>query len=92
MPVTGFVSARRYRLSHAQLEGFGRSAHDYLAIYELAGEPADAFAALHEELASGRMKLPPALRRDDINPWCYTPISETVRKIRLSQESRWRPV
>ena len=84
--VPGFVSARRYRLSDDQLGGFGSSKHTYLAIYEIAGEPADAFQALHDELESGRMKLPEALGRDDINPWCYTPISATVRMKRKAVE------
>jgi hypothetical protein len=84
--VPGFVSARRYGLSDDQLGGFGSSKHRYLAIYEIAGAPVDAFQALHDELDSGRMVLPEALRRDDINPWCYTPISATVHTKRKAVE------
>src|ERR1044072_2883473 len=76
--IDGFVSARRYKLTDAQIEGFPASEHTYLAIYEIEGAPADAFEQLVEELQSGRMELPASIETATISPWSFEAISERV--------------
>jgi hypothetical protein len=57
LAVPGFAAARRYRL-HTIKGEWTPSAHRYLSAYELAGDPADAMAALASDSAAGRMQLP----------------------------------
>ncbi|HZO06029.1 MAG TPA: hypothetical protein VFB52_06555 [Solirubrobacterales bacterium] len=76
--IDGFVSARRYKLTDAQIAGFPGSEHSYLAIYEIEGDPADAFAQLVDELQSGRMELPDSIEQATISPWSFEAISERV--------------
>jgi hypothetical protein len=76
--IPGFVSARRYKVTDAQIDGFPESAHTYLAIYEIEGDPADAFEQLVDELQSGRMELPAAIEQATISPWSFEAISERV--------------
>ena len=42
--IPGFVSARRFKLADAQMGAAGP--HQYLAIYEVEGDPGEALAAL----------------------------------------------
>ena len=49
--VPGFVRARRFKLSDSQMRPFGQ--FDYVAIYEIDGDPAPAIAALKEATAAG---------------------------------------
>lgn len=76
--IPGFVSAQRYKLTGAQIAGFPTSAHTYLSIYEVEGDPADAFDQLVEELQSGRMELPGSIQQATISPWSFEAISERV--------------
>lgn len=74
----GFIAARRYRLTDAQIAGFPASAHGYLSIYEIEGDPKEAFDALVEELESGRMELPGSIEQATIAPWSFEAITERV--------------
>jgi hypothetical protein len=76
--IPGFVAARRYKLTDAQIAGFPPSTHTYLSIYEIEGDPADAFKQLVEELESGRMELPGAIETATISPWSFEAITERV--------------
>jgi len=76
--IPGFVSAQRYKLTDAQIAGFPASEHTYLAIYEVEGDPADAFDQLVDELQSGRMALPDSIEQATISPWSFEAISERV--------------
>lgn len=64
--VPGFVAARRYRLSPAQLEGYSDTTHRYLALYWVQGDPAEALAALSGGLGDGTIVLQPCIDTDDI--------------------------
>ena len=76
--IPGFVSAQRYKLTDAQIAGFPESAHTYLSIYEIEGDPAAAFDQLVEELQSGRMELPDSIEQATISPWSFEAISDRV--------------
>lgn len=76
--IPGFVAARRYKLTDAQLDGFPASSHSYLSIYEIEGDPKDAFDALVAELESGRMALPGSIEQTTIAPWSFEAITERV--------------
>jgi hypothetical protein len=76
--IPGFVSAQRYKLTDAQIAGFPAASHTYLSIYEIEGDPADAFAVLVDELQSGRMELPASIEQATISPWSFEAISERV--------------
>ena len=76
--VKGFISARRYGLSDSQLAGFGESEHRYLAVYEISGDPSDAFADMTAALEDGRIQLVESLSISDLSPLCFTPITGWV--------------
>ena len=80
--IPGFVAAQRFKLTEAQIAGFPTSSHTYLAIYEIEGDPADAFEVLVDELQSGRMELPESIEQATISPWSFEAISERVAAAR----------
>jgi hypothetical protein len=77
--IPGFVAARRYRLTGAQLEGFGDSKQRYLALYWIEGDPADAFERLGSEIAEGRIVLPECLNGADTECVNFEAFGELVR-------------
>jgi hypothetical protein len=74
----GFVAARRFRLTGAQIPGFAESSHPYVAIYEIEGDPGEAFDALVAEMESGSIVLPDSIEQATISPWSFEAISERV--------------
>jgi hypothetical protein len=75
LAIPGFVAAQRFEPSEAQLDDFPGSAHRYVAIYEVEGDPGEALGRLQEEVATGRIALPAAIDVGSIRPWCFTPIT-----------------
>jgi hypothetical protein len=76
--IPGFVAARRYRLTDAQVPGFPQSSHAYMSIYEIEGDPGEALERLMAELESGRMALPDSIQQTTIAPWSFEAISGRV--------------
>jgi hypothetical protein len=66
LKVPGFVAARRYRLSDAQIgEAAVPGGHRFLALYEIEAEdPAQVLDALGQAAAEGRLPLSDALGMD----------------------------
>jgi hypothetical protein len=76
--IPGFIAAQRFKLTDAQIAGFPSSAHTYLSIYEIEGDPGKAFDQLVDELQSGRMELPASIEQATISPWSFEAVSERV--------------
>ncbi|MGE3775250.1 MAG: hypothetical protein AB7I32_20170 [Gammaproteobacteria bacterium] len=74
LDIPGFVAARRFELSPAQMGG--RGPQRYLAIYEIEGDPAAALAAL--KAARRDLQMSDALDPNGISLQMFTAISERV--------------
>ncbi len=74
LDVPGFVAAQRY--SFASPPGAPPPEWNYLALYEIAADKVDeAFPALFERAADGRMPISPALDVENISMTPYRPIA-----------------
>jgi len=60
LDIPGVTGATRYRLQRTD-SGPGSPAHDYLAIYELDGEPGEVMAQLMARASDGRIHISDAL-------------------------------
>ena len=74
----GFVAARRYRYSEAQLEGFPESPQKYLALYWIEGDPKVALDALAGQLASGGIVIPEYLDATATGCANFAPIGQAL--------------
>lgn len=74
MAVPGFVRARRYRISDAQFAPLTR--FRYVAVYEIAGDPAEAMAALRRALKTG-LHVSEALA-SELLATVYEPVTDWV--------------
>lgn len=72
--IPGFVRARRYRLSESQMAAL--TEFEYVAIYEIEGDPALALRELRHALKAG-MEVSSAMAAD-FHATVYEPITEWV--------------
>ncbi|SNR94992.1 hypothetical protein SAMN06265360_1417 [Haloechinothrix alba] len=78
LQIPGFVAAQRFKLNDNQLSGFVPSAHRYMALYEIEGDPDEALEELHKRVESGTIALPKSIDAASIGPWSFTPITERM--------------
>ena len=76
--VPGFISARRYQISPAQLTGFGGGTHRYLAVYWIEGDAEASMTELAARLQDGTIDNPPCLNPDDIVCLTFSAIAPMV--------------
>jgi hypothetical protein len=81
----GFISGRRFRLGDVQRLGADHpaSAHPYLSIYEVTGDPALAFAEMNARLADGRMPVSDAIDEARIQSFFWQPVTGRVTEADL---------
>lgn len=80
----GFLSGQRFRISDVQRLGVGHpvSPHRYLSIYEVTGDPAQAFQEMNARLADGRMPVSDAIDEARIQSFFWEPVTGRVTEPR----------
>lgn len=77
MAVSGFVSARRYRIADPKAEGAPEQS--YMALYNMrTDDPEGLVDQLRELVESGRMEMSEALSQDDLVTILYEAITPDV--------------
>lgn len=83
----GFISARRFRLEGGiDVEGFGRPEQTYLALYEIEGDPAEAYASISREISSGQLAVTEAIDPAVVTAG-FTAITDTMTEAQAAAQS-----
>lgn len=73
LALPGFVSAERFKLSPVQLspEATSPSTFQYLTIYGIEIQPAEAFASLEAAVGTGRMVMSESMDQTKMAVWAF---------------------
>lgn len=76
LSVPGIVAVQRFRHHRTQRPGRSAPSHRYVAVWEIAGDPATVFRDMDELIASG-IPISPAMARDTLSD-LWQPMSQRV--------------